>query len=110
MRHFNKGVHTFGSEDGAATPASVASAVAGGGALRHGVHICACGYEGKLHAYHWLVECPHGPSPAVRQRAAAVLRSISTDILEPADATPNKIFTAIDRAAAILCERGGVQR
>ena len=56
MRHFNKGVHTFGSEDGAATPASVASAVAGGGALRHGMHICACGYEGKLNAYHWLVE------------------------------------------------------
>ena len=44
---------------------SVAQAAASGGALVHGAHVCACGYEGKLDAYHWLTQCPHGPSPEV---------------------------------------------
>ena len=88
-----------------ATSATVAQAVASGGSLAHGVHVCACGYEGKLDAYHWLAQCPHGPPPEVRRTAAATLRSISSDILEHADTTPNKCFAAIDRAATILCER-----
>ena len=105
MQHFNMGVDTYGSEDGVATSASVAQAVASGGSLAHGVHVCACGYEGKLDAHHWLAQCPHGPPPEVRRTAAAILRSISTEILEQAGETPNKCFAAIDRAACILCER-----
>ena len=44
VHHFNMGVDTYGSEDGMATSASVAQAVASGGSLAHGVHVCACGY------------------------------------------------------------------
>ena len=105
LKHFNKGVDTYGSEEGAPTGASVAQAVAGGGSLLHGIHVCCCGHEGKCDAYHWLVRCPHGPPLEVRRTAAAILRSISTDILEPAKETPNVCFEALDRAAAVLCER-----
>ena len=41
LKHFNKGVDTYGSEEGAPTGASVAQAVAGGGSLLHGIHVCA---------------------------------------------------------------------
>ena len=56
LKHFNTGVNTFGSEDGTPTAASVAQAVAGGGSIVHGVHVCWCGREGKCDAYHWLVQ------------------------------------------------------
>ena len=57
LAHFNEDRLIYGAEDGAANAATVASAVTGGGALAHGVHVCCCGYQGKVDARHWLAAC-----------------------------------------------------
>ena len=60
--------HAWGAEDGTPNSSTAATVVAGGGAILHGAHVCACGYEGKPDGYHWLIsDCPHhGPAEAVR--------------------------------------------
>ena len=103
-KHFNMGVWVWGAEDGTPNSSTVATVVAGGGAIVHGVHVCACGYEGKPDGYHWLRDCPHGPSDDVRAQAAAALRGLG-DVLGTAEALPQRLLGAVDKAAAVLCER-----
>ena len=75
VKHFNEGAWVYGAEHSAANSSTVATVAAGGGAIVHGVHVCPCGYEGKLDAWHWLTGCPCGPSEATRVAAAAALRA-----------------------------------
>ena len=75
VKHFNEGAWVYGAEHSAANSSTVATVATGGGAIVHGVHVCPCGYEGKLDAWHWLTGCPCGPSEATRAAAAVALRA-----------------------------------
>ena len=98
------GLWVYGTQDGAANSTKVAMVAKGGGAIMHGVHVCSCGFEGKLDAFHWLTGCPHGPTAEQRREAAQALRSITEEILA-CEALPQAVLTAIIFSRGGLCER-----